>query len=212
MNTPLPPKHTSSYYPQSSQLLQPSPRNSFKRNYNGGCGPAYVDLRTRDANGASRPPREPTNARLFSRGNTQVDTIRSPRIRESASKPKDLSAFIIQDLTNLGTRKDKAGNDVPETQFSTGTAELKGCTTLYITSHKGVFAAHYWENVSFDPDDIWLARGDDIWTPEAKAKIFKTTVLDPLKHGSKYHPRLRAKTLEGEYIRAYLIVPDTKWR
>ncbi|XMA17497.1 hypothetical protein WAI453_010288 [Rhynchosporium graminicola] len=133
----------------------------------------------------------------------------APEILSSGTIMEDAD---LPTLTSEPEMKDKAGNDVPETQFSTGTAELKGCTTLYITSHKGVFAAHYWENVSFDPDDICLARGDDIWTPEAKAKIFKTTVLDPLKHGSKYHPSLRAKTLEGEYIRAYLIVPDTKWR
>ncbi|KAH6725056.1 hypothetical protein BKA61DRAFT_567584 [Leptodontidium sp. MPI-SDFR-AT-0119] len=120
-------------------------------------------------------------------------------IRESALKPKDLSASIIQDLTNLGIVKD--GNDVPVAQFSTGTAELKGCTTLYI-SHKGVFAAHYWENVSFDPDN----------TPEAKAKLFKTTMLDPLKNGSKYHPKLNAKILEDEHIKAYLIVPNQTWR
>lgn len=62
---------------------------------------------------------------------------------ESTTKPKDLSASTIQDLTNLGTKKDKAGNDVPVIEFNKGMAHLKGCTSLYIISHKGVFTAHY---------------------------------------------------------------------
>ncbi|KAH7413249.1 hypothetical protein BKA64DRAFT_771278 [Cadophora sp. MPI-SDFR-AT-0126] len=133
-------------------------------------------------------------------------------LREAAPKPKDLSASIIQDLTNLGTVKDKKGNDVPVTQFSTGMTQLKGCTALYIISRKGVFAAHYWESVSFDPDKVWLTTGVKAWTPEAKAQMFKTTVLDPLRNRSKYHPKLKKKILEDEYIKAYLIIPNQTWR
>ncbi|KAK0105553.1 hypothetical protein ONS95_004089 [Cadophora gregata] len=124
--------------------------------------------------------------------------------RESAEKPKDLSASIIQDLTNLGTVRYNKGNDVAVTQFNTGTAELKERTKLYIISRKGVFAVLYWESVSFEPDDEWLAA-DQVWTSPAKQKTFKTTVLDLLKNGSKYHPELKRKLLEDEHIKAYLI-------
>lgn len=213
--------------PKSAQLLQPNPRNIFKRDDNGGCGPAYSGLETRDVRteililiqrNASALDRRMELPDLEGR-RPMPDFFHEEKpkwtpfvIRESSSKPKDLSASIIQDLTNLGTVKDKDGNDVPVTQFSTGKAELKGCTTLYIISHKGVFAAHYWESVSFDPDNVWLAASVKEWTPEAKAKMFKTTVLDPLKNGSKYHPKLNAKILEDEHIKAYLIVPNQTWR
>lgn len=42
--------------------------------------------------------------------------------------------------------------------------------------------------------------------------MFKTTVLDPLKNGSKYHPKLSAKILDDEYIRAYIVRPYQTWK
>ena len=271
--------------PKGIQLLQPTPGNIFKRDDNGGCGPVYSGLVAREVrtetlilirrNASALDRRMELPDPLGRRPMPDFFHQEMPKWKpvvtiESATKPKDLSASTIQDLTNLGTRKDKAGNDVPVTEFSTGMAHLKGCTSLYIISHKGVFAAHYWENVSFastiqdltnlgtrkdkagndvpvtefstgmahlkgctslyiishkgvfaahywenvsfDPDDIWLTGGATEWTPEAKATMFKSTVLDPLKNGSKYHPKLSAKILDDEYIRAYIVRPYQTWK
>lgn len=49
-------------------------------------------------------------------------------------------------------RRDGAGDE-----WSTGTDGLSGCTVLYIISRIGVFAAHYFENVSFSPSKYWFA-------------------------------------------------------
>ena len=213
--------------PKGIQLLQPTPGNIFKRDDNGGCGPVYSGLVAREVrtetlilirrNASALDRRMELPDPLGRRPMPDFFHQEMPKWKpvvtiESATKPKDLSASTIQDLTNLGTRKDKAGNDVPVTEFSTGMAHLKGCTSLYIISHKGVFAAHYWENVSFDPDDIWLTGGATEWTPEAKATMFKSTVLDPLKNGSKYHPKLSAKILDDEYISAYIVRPYQTWK
>ncbi|KAH7346868.1 hypothetical protein BKA65DRAFT_286006 [Rhexocercosporidium sp. MPI-PUGE-AT-0058] len=85
-------------------------------------------------------------------------------------------------------------------EYSTGTAELKGCTTMYIISHKGVYATHWWENVSFDPDKDWKPK-----TTTTTAEMFQDTVIDVLEKGGNYHPRLGAATLiEDDYIKALL--------
>ncbi|KAJ6039688.1 hypothetical protein N7444_008593 [Penicillium canescens] len=87
-------------------------------------------------------------------------------------------------------------------QWSTGTDGLSGCTTLYIISRTGVYAAHYFENVSFEPDPFW--RTGDHTTND---QLFQYTVIDVLRNGGRYHPRLNAARIEDDTIRAYLIYP-----
>ncbi|KAH9215905.1 hypothetical protein DL95DRAFT_408121 [Leptodontidium sp. 2 PMI_412] len=85
---------------------------------------------------------------------------------------------------------------------STGTAHLKGCTTIYIISRKGVYATHWWENVSFAPDKRWLTA-----KLKTDAQLFQSTVIDVLKDGGRFHPKLDAGLIEDSYIRAYLVIP-----
>ncbi len=67
-----------------------------------------------------------------------------PIVLDTPDSVGDMSTSVIQEFSKLK----------PNEEFSTGTAGLKGCTTLYIISRTGVFAAHYWESISFSPDDI----------------------------------------------------------
>jgi len=39
------------------------------------------------------------------------------------------------------------------TEFSYAAARLQGCTMLVVISRKGTYMAHYWESISFDPDE-----------------------------------------------------------
>lgn len=38
--------------------------------------------------------------------------------------------------------------------FSLGTMGLCGCTSMWIISRSGVYGTHYWESISFSPDNI----------------------------------------------------------
>ncbi|KAL4907227.1 hypothetical protein BDW74DRAFT_176008 [Aspergillus multicolor] len=109
---------------------------------------------------------------------------------EQAEEAEDMSTAVMKTFGSLGRRE----------QYSTGTAHLCGCTTMYIISHKAVYATHWWENVSFDPDPEWL--GD-----RTEEQLFQSTVLDMLTKGGTYHPRLDASLIEDNYIKAYLIHP-----
>ncbi|KAE8395563.1 hypothetical protein BDV23DRAFT_178615 [Aspergillus alliaceus] len=42
-------------------------------------------------------------------------------------------------------------------------------------------------------------------------EIFQATVIDMLRNGGKYHPKLDKNLIEDDYIRAYLIRPATVW-
>lgn len=115
---------------------------------------------------------------------------------ESAPSAEDMSTGVMKTFSSLGRRK----------QYSTGTAHLSGCTTMYIISRKAVYATHWWENVSFDPDDEWREEG------QTNDEIFQSTVLDMMTDGGRYHPRLDAALIEDDYIQAYLIHPTQTWR
>ncbi|KAL3429545.1 hypothetical protein BDV09DRAFT_190039 [Aspergillus tetrazonus] len=114
---------------------------------------------------------------------------------DTAPIPEDMSTAVMKTFSSLGRRK----------QYSTGVAHLSGCTTMYIISRRAVYATHWWENVSFDPDPEWL--GDD----RTEEGIFQSTVLDMLAQGGRYHPRLDALLIEDNYIQAYLIHPMQTW-
>ena len=65
-----------------------------------------------------------------------------PIVPDTPDNVGDMSTSVIQAFSDLQANE----------EFSTGTAGLKGCTTLYIISRTGVFASHYWESISFSPD------------------------------------------------------------
>ncbi|KAF5856417.1 hypothetical protein ETB97_007414 [Aspergillus alliaceus] len=64
---------------------------------------------------------------------------------EEAPTAEKMSTGVMKTFSSVKRRQ----------QYSTGTAHLSGCTTMYIISRKGVYTTHWWENVSFDPDTIW---------------------------------------------------------
>ncbi|KAF5855563.1 hypothetical protein ETB97_008987 [Aspergillus alliaceus] len=98
-------------------------------------------------------------------------------------------------------------SSIKRKEWSTGEEGLMGCTTFYIISRKGVYATHWWENVSFDPDDFWREPAT-----QTNEELFQSAVLDMLTSAGKYHPRVDADLIEEDYIRAYLIHPTTTWQ
>ncbi|KAL4805131.1 hypothetical protein BDV18DRAFT_161528 [Aspergillus unguis] len=115
---------------------------------------------------------------------------------EDRETAEDMSTAVMKTFSSLGRRQ----------QYSTGTAGLCGCTTMYIISRKAVYAAHWWESVSFDPDGVWREDG------RTSDQLFQSTVLDMLTTGGRYHPKLDATLIEDSYIKAYLIRPTQTWQ
>lgn len=91
-------------------------------------------------------------------------------------------------------------------QWSGGMQGLSGCTSLYIISRTGVYGTHWWESISFAPDDIWRDP-----PTQTDAQLFQDTVIDLLVNGGVNHPRLDATKLDDKYIKAYLIHPSQTW-
>lgn len=95
---------------------------------------------------------------------------------------------------------------------SFGTGGLCGCTALVIVGRKGVFVAHYWENISFSPDPEWLEMYDG-----SADQCFEKTVIEPLKKGKgrRNDPeQISLSALVKDFddvgnVRAYLMVPST---
>ncbi|GAQ05075.1 hypothetical protein ALT_2396 [Aspergillus lentulus] len=116
--------------------------------------------------------------------------------RDEAPEATWMSAAILQEFGRLRRK-----------EWSTGLEGLKGCTTLYIISRKAVYATHWWENVSFDPDDEWRDP-----PTQTDAELFQLTVTDMLRDGGRYHRKLDADLIEDDYIRAYLIRPAKPFR
>jgi hypothetical protein len=110
---------------------------------------------------------------------------------ETAYAP-EMSTAVIKKFSSLG----------PGEQFSTGVSGLSGCTTMYIISRTGVYATHWWENVSFDPDAEWRDPPD-----QTNDDLFQTTVIDVIRNGGTYHPKLDASLIADDSIRAYLVRP-----
>jgi hypothetical protein len=88
--------------------------------------------------------------------------------------------------------------------------ELKGCTMLYIIGRKGVYVAHYWENISFAPDR------DENFPDETDAEAFQRTVIGGLRDGlqssTEDQPEQASLTefaqkLGDEHLQAYLVRP-----
>lgn len=94
-------------------------------------------------------------------------------------------------------------------EFSYMARELMGCTVLAVISRTGFYFAHYWENVSFDPDDDILKK-----RKRTKEKQFQMTVLEPLNDGwpkSTKNQQMglgkHGQEIEDGDIKAYLIRP-----
>ncbi|KAL0465086.1 hypothetical protein QR685DRAFT_148569 [Neurospora intermedia] len=97
---------------------------------------------------------------------------------------------------------------------SVGTSHLCGCTSLVIISQRGVYSTHYWETISFDPDDDFRLTVKGV--KETNEQVFVRTVLTPLQKGAsrrtvisqeKLDPR-KIGNAEGDNIRAFLVRPD----
>ncbi|KAJ5771519.1 uncharacterized protein N7511_003570 [Penicillium nucicola] len=114
---------------------------------------------------------------------------------DSASRAEYMSTGVMTTFASL-----------PQDKVYSNGGQLSGCTTLYVISRKGVYAVHWWENVSFDPDLVW--RRPRTQTTE---DIFQKTVLDMLTNGGRYHPKLDASLIEDNWIRAYLLHPTEAW-
>jgi hypothetical protein len=94
---------------------------------------------------------------------------------------------------------------------------LQGCTMLVVISHLGVYIGHYWENISFAPDDDFRHEIDG--RKETDEEVFKRTVLDGLENGvpgvTASQKELQMSFTEfahkygDENVRAYLIRPRT---
>ncbi|KAH7398115.1 hypothetical protein BKA64DRAFT_745633 [Cadophora sp. MPI-SDFR-AT-0126] len=199
---------------KSARLFRRSTAQLLKREGRSACAPTFSGVEARDMRNeelvliqrnvsAFAKRMELPGARMgfFYRDEIPGWTPIVPH--ESAAVAQDMSTATMQEFSKLKPATEKEAAE----QYSTGTAELKGCTTMYIISHKGVYATHWWENVSFDPDKEWKPK-----TTTTTAEMFQDTVIDVLEKGGNYHPRLDATLIEDDYIKAYLIVPDQTWR
>ena len=93
--------------------------------------------------------------------------------------------------------------------LSYGSPGVCGCTLLVIVSRRGVYIAHYWESVSFAPDQEWIDQfgGED--------EAFQKTVLDGIQKGvatdavppQQVSLKGVASAIDDDSIRAYLIIP-----
>lgn len=124
----------------------------------------------------------------------------------------DLFGSIIWEKKVNGEPQDMATSVFEEFEdevFSLGTGFLCGCTTLVIISRKAVYIGHYWENISFSPDKVWL---DLYKTSEA---AFKRTVINGLTVGvgrGTYPEQVSLKgqkhRIQDSYLHAYLMIPS----
>lgn len=132
--------------------------------------------------------------------------------------PKNFKPIVWGDNTRDGfctaLFEDIGGNKAK----SLAAQGLCGCTVLIVASRTGVYMAHYFENMAFDPDQIWL----DEWnTPE---ECFNANVIQGLTNGVPAAPRARrprqvsltsnaAAILagagpDGDKVKGYLIYPS----
>lgn len=140
----------------------------------------------------------------------------------------DIDAFVLRE-TRLPKRPTYAvwpvgAGDVPmnnamfrpfkNSEMSMASIELKGCTTLYVVSHRGVYMARYKEDISFDPDRDFQPAG------ETPLQALERTVLRPLRQGNHFDPDSGpgqisltdfASQLGDNDVRAFLIRPSHSW-
>ncbi|EED17204.1 hypothetical protein TSTA_022580 [Talaromyces stipitatus ATCC 10500] len=131
-----------------------------------------------------------------------------------AEEESDLFDAIVWDKDVNGEPEDMATSKFEQfgdKAFSLGTGFLCGYTTLAIISRKGVYTGHYWDSISFSPDQAWI---DEYGSAE---EAFRRTVILGLTQGVGRNRRIpeqvslrnQAGKFEDNYIRAYLRIPDT---
>ncbi|KAB8211917.1 hypothetical protein BDV34DRAFT_219134 [Aspergillus parasiticus] len=93
--------------------------------------------------------------------------LRHTQKRKHGIRKRTAASYQADNATRGGTHGgDEHGSDEDFQQreawqqYSTGMAHLSGSTTMYIISRKSVYATHWWENVSFNPDPIWWNPAD----------------------------------------------------
>jgi hypothetical protein len=104
-------------------------------------------------------------------------------------------------------------------EFSFAASGLQGCTMLAVISRKGVYMSHWWENISFDPDDEQLGEYED-GREESKEEIFQRLVIDGLVKGIKGDDKEElqasfkqfARGRADDYVKAYLIRPAKSYK
>lgn len=107
---------------------------------------------------------------------------------------------VADELEDMAT---SSFTEFGSTAISLGTGLLCGCTTLVIISRKGVYMAHYWESMSFDPNEDWLEEYGTV------DDCFKKTFIKGLTEGiSGEQVPLKASEIEDTTIRAYLMIPS----
>ena len=116
---------------------------------------------------------------------------------------QDMATSVFEEFQVL-----KGSEPIDREAFSLGTEGLCGCTTLIIISRRAVYMAHYWESISFDPDEVWLDHYG------SEDNCFERTVIDGLTYGVKsggsqeqVSLKGQASKIEDQYIKAYLIIP-----
>lgn len=104
-------------------------------------------------------------------------------------------------------------------EFSYAAARLKGCTMLVVISRKGIYMAHYWESISFDPDEDQLGTYEN-GEKETSKDIFQRIVLDELTKGVEEEGEIVqqssrefvSRRLSDDHVTAYLIRPRKSQR
>lgn len=123
---------------------------------------------------------------------------------------------IIWQRERYGQMEDMATSDyaefaTEEKAFSMATPGLCGCTVLAIVSRSAVYIAHYWENISFWADDVFLKPQG---TFRNQDDAFQKTVIKGLTEGAgrartPEQVRLKDKAkLNDPSVRAYLMIPN----
>lgn len=102
--------------------------------------------------------------------------------------------------------------------LSIGTSHLCGCTSMVIISRRGVYVTHYWESISFAPENHWRLSPE-----ETDDELFERTVIEPIQKGKNggapgyplEQNKLESSRIgnrERDNIRAFLVRPNTAFR
>lgn len=122
---------------------------------------------------------------------------------------------IIWDVRTRDGMEDANTADFTEygdTAVSYGTRGLCGCTVLAIFSEKGLYVAHYWENIVFSPNEEYLEKY------QTADRVFQRLVINGLEKGvgrgagtTQVSLRNQAARLDDKSIQALLMIPRTTW-
>ncbi|KAF2233539.1 hypothetical protein EV356DRAFT_516150 [Viridothelium virens] len=112
----------------------------------------------------------------------------------------DVAQIVFTDARNGDNVNTAKFYKLGRSPFSVGTRALSGCTCMIISSRKGVYAAHYWESISFAPED----PGED---------DLGETILTPLREGVKsnkwFQQPLASAAAQALYGgQAFLMIPS----